>query len=188
MSKDVEPTGSKKVVRNLLLGVVGMFAFGFALVPLYDVICEVTGLNGKTGGQANVEESMQVDEEREVIVQFIAYHNTAMGWDFQPSVAQMVVKPGEVNMVSYRVTNPNDTIMVGQAIPSVAPNVAASHLNKVECFCFEEQLLAAGETADMPLRFFVDPALPANIGKVTLSYSLFDITERSNKVQAVASR
>jgi len=188
MSKDVEPKGRKNVVRNLLLGVVGMFAFGFALVPLYDVICDVTGLNGKTGGQARVDETMQVDEEREVVVQFIAYHNREMGWDFQPSVAQMRVKPGEVHMVSYRVSNPNSNVMVGQAIPSVAPNVAASHLNKVECFCFEEQLLEAGETADMPLRFFVDPALPANIGQVTLSYTLFDVTERSKLVQAVASR
>jgi cytochrome c oxidase assembly protein subunit 11 len=86
------------------------------------------------------------------------------------------------------VSNPRATAMVGQAIPSVAPNAAAAHLNKIECFCFEEQLLAAGETADMPIRFFVDPALPANISKVTLSYTLYDITDKSNKAQAVAIR
>src|SRR5690606_8636006 len=80
------------------------------------------------------------------------------------------------------------TVMVGQAIPSVAPQAAAGHLNKIECFCFEEQVLEAGETADMPIRFFVDPELPANISKLTLSYTLYDITDKSNKGQAVAIR
>jgi cytochrome c oxidase assembly protein subunit 11 len=100
----------------------------------------------------------------------------------------LVVRPGEVNVVSYRVTNPKNDVMVGQAIPSVAPNAAAAHLNKIECFCFEEQTLEAGETADMPIRFFIDPELPANITKVTLSYTLYDITDKSGKAQAVAIR
>jgi cytochrome c oxidase assembly protein subunit 11 len=189
MNNDVTPVNNKKVVRKLLLSVAGMFVFGFALVPLYDVICDVTGLNGKTGGRVEVAEAgLLVDEAREITVQFVAHYNAEMGWDFQPSVAQMTVRPGEINMVSYRVTNPRDSVMVGQAIPSVAPNVAASHLNKIECFCFEEQVLEAGETADMPIRFFIDPELPANISKVTLSYTLYDITEKSKKVQAVAIR
>lgn len=189
MSNNVDPANNKSVVRKLLLAVAGMFVFGFALVPLYDVICDITGLNGKTGGRAEVAESgMLIDEAREITVQFIAHHNTEMGWSFQPSVAQMTVRPGEVNVVSYRVSNPNDTVMVGQAIPSVAPNAAASHLNKIECFCFEEQTLQAGETADMPIRFFVDPKLPGNISKLTLSYTLYDITEKSGKAQAVAIR
>jgi cytochrome c oxidase assembly protein subunit 11 len=189
MNNDVTPVNNKKVVKKLLLAVAGMFVFGFALVPLYDVICDITGLNGKTGGRVEVAEAgLLVDESREITVQFVAHHNAEMGWDFQPSVAQMTVRPGEVNVVSYRVSNPRATAMVGQAIPSVAPNAAAAHLNKIECFCFEEQLLAAGETADMPIRFFVDPALPANISKVTLSYTLYDITDKSNKAQAVAIR
>jgi cytochrome c oxidase assembly protein subunit 11 len=189
MKSDVTPVNNKKVVRKLLLAVGGMFVFGFALVPLYDVICDITGLNGKTGGRVEIAEAgLLVDESREITVQFIAHHNAEMGWDFQPSVAQLVVRPGEVNVVSYRVTNPKNDVMVGQAIPSVAPNAAAAHLNKIECFCFEEQTLEAGETADMPIRFFIDPELPANITKVTLSYTLYDITDKSGKAQAVAIR
>ncbi len=189
MKKDQAQSNNKKVVGKLLLAVVGMFAFGFALVPLYDVICDITGLNGKTGGRVDIAEAgLLIDEEREVTVQFVAYHNAAMGWQFTPNVAQLTVKPGEVNVISYTVTNPNEAVMVGQAIPSVAPNAAAAHLNKIECFCFEEQLLQPGESADMPLRFFVDPALPAGINKLTLSYTLYDITERSSKAKAVASR
>ncbi|MBU2039646.1 MAG: cytochrome c oxidase assembly protein [Gammaproteobacteria bacterium] len=189
MNNDVTPTNNKKVVRKLLLAVVGMFAFGWALVPLYDVICDITGLNGKTGGRVDVAEAgLLIDEDRQVTVQFMAHHNAEMGWVFEPSVAQMTVRPGEVNVVSYRVTNPRNTLMVGQAIPSVAPNAAAGHLNKIECFCFEEQLLQPGESADMPIRFFVDPELPGNISKLTLSYTLYDITEKSGKAQAVAVR
>lgn len=189
MNKDVAPLNNKKVVRKLLLAVVGMFAFGFALVPLYDVICDLTGLNGKTGGRvAEAEAGLLLDEQRQITVQFMAHHNAEMGWVFEPSVAQISVKPGEVNVVSYRVTNPRTTVMVGQAIPSVAPNAAAAHLNKIECFCFEEQLLQPGESADMPIRFFVDPEIPASITKLTLSYTLYDITEKSNNAQAVAIR
>jgi cytochrome c oxidase assembly protein subunit 11 len=118
----------------------------------------------------------------------MAHHNAEMGWNFEPSIAQLSVRPGEVNIVSYRVTNPGTDVMVGQAIPSVAPNAAAAHLNKIECFCFEEQLLQPGESADMPIRFFVDPELPDSITKLTLSYTLYDITEKSDNVQAVAIR
>lgn len=188
MKENVTKVNNKRTTGKLLLAVVGMFAFGFALVPLYDVICEVTGLNGKTGSRVEVAEAgMLVEEEREVTVQFIAHQNVEMGWEFKPSVNQMKVKPGEVHVMHYRVSNPRSTLMVGQAIPSVAPNAAAGHLNKIECFCFNEQPLQAGETVDMALRFFVDPRLPDNISKLTLSYTLYDITEKS-KTQAVASR
>lgn len=178
MSDNYTPPNNKKLVRRLFLGVAGMFAFGFALVPLYDVICEVTGLNGKTGDQYVLAEDAILDvQEREITVQFIAHHNAAMGWDFRPSVRQMTVRPGEMHTISYTVRNPNDRAMIGQAIPSVAPFNAASHLNKIECFCFDEQPLAAGESAEMPLRFFVDPNLPERVTKLTLAYTLYDITE-----------
>lgn len=188
MTKNVAKGNNKKLAVKLLFAVVGMFAFGFALVPLYDVICDITGLNGKTGGRVEVAEAGQlIEEDREVTVQFIAHQNVEMGWEFKPSVNQMRVKPGEVHVVHYRVSNPRDTLMVGQAIPSVAPNAAAGHLNKIECFCFAEQPLQAGETVDMALRFFVDPRLPEEITKLTLSYTLYDITEKS-KTATVASR
>lgn len=100
MSNDVSPQNNKIVVRKLLLAVVGMFAFGFALVPLYDVICDLTGLNGKTGGRVSeAEAGILIDEQRVVTVQFMAHHNAEMGWNFEPSIAQLSVRPGEVNIV-----------------------------------------------------------------------------------------
>jgi len=170
---------TNKLVKKLFLGVAGMFAFGFLLVPLYDVICEVTGLNGKTGDQVVMADESQlvVEEDREITVQFIAHHNAAMGWTFTPTTRQMTVRPGEMHVVSYTVSNPNDRKMIGQAIPSVAPNAAAAHLKKIECFCFEEQPLEPGESAEMPIRFYVDPDLPGRVTKLTLAYTLYDITE-----------
>lgn len=170
---------NRKLVSRLFLGVAGMFAFGFLLVPLYDVICEVTGLNGKTGDQVVLadESALVVQEDREITVQFIAYHNAAMGWTFTPTTRQMTVRPGEMHVVSYKVSNPNDRKMIGQAIPSVAPNAAAAHLKKVECFCFDEQPLEPGESVEMPLRFYVDPNLPSQVTRLTLAYTLYDITE-----------
>ena len=189
MKTDKAPSKNKTVVTKLSFAVVGMFAFGFALVPLYDVICDITGLNGKTSNLVVQAEAGEIiDESREITVQFIARESADMGWGFIPSAAQVKVKPGEVNMISYKVTNSSDKVMVGQAIPSVAPNAAAGHLNKVECFCFEEQILQPGESADMPLRFFVDPALSADISKLTLSYTLYDITEKSDKLKALTAR
>ena len=140
-----------RMVNRLLLVVAGMFAFGFAMVPLYDVFCDITGLNGKTGGRASVA-SIEADLDRTVTVEFIASVNQSMPWDFEPEV----------------------TRMEGQAIPSVAPGVAAPHFKKTECFCFTEQEFSAGEGRDMPLLFMVDPELPDDVGVVTLSYTFFD--------------
>lgn len=168
----------KKLVLKLFLGVGGMFAFGFALVPLYDVICDVTGLNGKTAGRYEVDETqIEVQEERSITVQFTARNNAGMVWEFRPSDPVVTVSPGEVRVVSYRVKNPTDQVMTGQAIPSVAPGAAAAYLNKIECFCFQEQTLQPGEEMDMTLRFFVDEGLPERINKLTLAYSLFDISK-----------
>jgi cytochrome c oxidase assembly protein subunit 11 len=180
MSDDNSHTNpNRKLVSRLFLGVAGMFAFGFLLVPLYDVICEVTGLNGKTGDQVVLvdESALVVDEAREITVQFIAHHNSSMGWTFTPSTRQMTVRPGEMHVMYYKVSNPNGHKMIGQAIPSVAPNAAAAHLKKIECFCFDEQPLEPGESAEMPLRFYVDPDLPDRVTRLTLAYTLYDITE-----------
>jgi len=177
MSSDTKASTNKNLVVKLLMIVGGMFAFGFLLVPLYDVICDITGLNGKTAGRYAAEESqLVVQEDRKVTVQFTAQKNAGMSWEFKPSVTQVTVSPGQVMVVSYKARNPNDFAMTGQAIPSVAPNAAAAYLNKIECFCFEEQKLEPGEEVDMALRFFVDQNIPEQINKLTLSYSLFDIT------------
>jgi cytochrome c oxidase assembly protein subunit 11 len=162
-----------KVMSRLLLLVAGMFGFGFAMVPLYDVFCDITGLNGKTGGRAAVA-GIEAEVDRTVVVEFIASVNQSMPWDFKPQVTRMEVHPGQMYRTSYYARNRTEHAMIGQAIPSVAPGVAAPHFKKTECFCFTEQEFSAGEGRDMPLLFMVDPELPDDVGVVTLSYTFFD--------------
>lgn len=174
---DKTQAGSGKVVARLLMTVVGMFAFGFALVPMYDVFCEWTGLNGKTGGPYAYEaETAEVDTSRVVTIQFVASNNANMNWEFRPMQNQVEVHPGELTEVKFYARNPSAAAMVGQAIPSVTPFKGADYLHKTECFCFTQQVLAAGEEIEMPLLFFIDKALPEDISKLTLSYTLFDVT------------
>lgn len=171
-------TSNTRLVTRLVLTVVGMFGFGWALVPLYNVFCEWTGLNGKTGGPYAYEaESAQVDTSRLVTVQFTASNNGGMSWEFRPAQAQVQVHPGQLNEVKFIARNPTGSAMVGQAVPSVSPFRAADYLHKTECFCFTQQKLEAGEEIEMPLLFFVDKALPQDVSKLTLSYTLFDVTQ-----------
>ncbi|MGD2118795.1 MAG: cytochrome c oxidase assembly protein [Chromatiales bacterium] len=160
------------------LVVVLMFGFGYLMVPLYDVFCEVTGINGKTGviSENEIARSFLVDESRTIKVQFMSVNNGTMPWSFVPKVKTMEVHPGQVYAAAYQATNTTPRDMAGQAVPSVAPNTASLYFNKTECFCFTRQELAAGETKDMPLRFVIDPALPKDIKTVTLAYTFFDVT------------
>lgn len=187
MKQESQVSSTSRLVKRLLLIVVGMFGFGFAMVPLYDVICEITGLNGKTSGRYAEVAPVPV-EDRKITVQFMAQNSEGMSWIFEPNDAQVTVSPGEIKVVSYRAKNPNSYAMVGQAIPSVAPNEAAQHLMKLECFCFQEQPLAPGEEVDMAIRFFVDEDIPEKITKLTLSYSLFDITDYEISGDEVTAR
>ena len=155
---------------------VAMFAFGFALVPLYE-ICQVTGANGKTGDQYQATEQLIIDESREVTVQFLANNNANMPWQFRPSVRTMKVVPGKMYETTFFAGNITRDSMIGQAVPSVAPFHAAEYFHKTECFCFEQQELAGGDQIDMPLRFIIDPQLPDTVKTLTLSYTLFDVTE-----------
>ncbi|XOV86230.1 MAG: cytochrome c oxidase assembly protein [Pseudomonadota bacterium] len=175
---------SAKSALKLLLVVFGMFGFGFALVPLYDVICDITGLNGKTGDQYVVTETLDVQDDRMVTIQFLTNNNDGMPWEFRPATRSLQVHPGDMNEVSFFARNPVDGAMVAQAIPSVTPGYAAKFLHKTECFCFEQQELASGESIDMPMRFIIDKELPADITRITLSYTLFDITDHSNDAPA----
>lgn len=189
MSNQSPTSATKKLVRKLILAAVGMFGFGFALVPLYDVICDITGLNGKTSGQYTVAEAdTMAVSDREITVQFMAQNSEGMVLEFHPNDMQVKVHPGEVKVVSYRAKNPNDFAMIGQAIPSVAPNEAAQYLKKLECFCFAEQKLEPGEEIDMAIRFFIDENIPEKITKLTLSYSLFDLTDYSEPAQEITAR
>jgi cytochrome c oxidase assembly protein subunit 11 len=162
----------------LVLTTVAMFGFGYALVPLYDLICEITGLNGKTG-QVEVTELTGVDESRTVRVQFVASVNNSGPWEFAPNDVTLDVHPGAVYTTSYRAKNRTDTRLVGQAVPSVVPREASLYLNKTECFCFTRQVFEAGEERDMPVRFVVDRKLPAHVESVVLSYTFFEAEDQS---------
>lgn len=171
---------SKKNINNLVmklvLGVVGMFAFGFALVPIYDVFCDLAGINGKTASSAYQAVEVKVDTSRTITVQFIAQNNDGMVWEFKPEVTSIKVHPGEPTDTTFFARNPTARDMVAQAIPSVSPGRAAEFFHKTECFCFNKQPLAARTEVDMPLQFIVDQDLPADIQTITLAYTIFDVT------------
>ena len=166
-----------KMTLKLLGVVVGMFVFGFALVPLYEVYCQVTGANGKTAGPYTASVPLEVDKNRWVTVHFLANNNANMPWEFRPTVRTMKVQPGQAYSTVFFASNPSRQTMMAQAIPSVAPFHAAEYFHKTECFCFEQQELARGERIEMPLKFIIDPHLPASVETLTLSYTLFDITQ-----------
>lgn len=159
-------------------GAVGMFVFALWIMPpLYDAFCEITGLNGKTGDRYEAT-SAQVDTSRTIKVQFVATNNAGMPWKFAPKVRTVEVHPGEQTRIDFEAFNPTDRKMIGQAIPSLVPFKASSYFHKTECFCFNQQHLAAGESADLPMFFIVDRDLPQQIHTITLSYTLFDVTDR----------
>ncbi len=153
-----------------------MFGFGFALIPLYDVFCDITGLNGKTGRlQASEIDTSLVDTSRTIEVRFLANTNTGLPWSFEPLVKKMIVHPGQVYEAVYRVRSSSKESTLGQAVPSVSPGQAAAHFNKTECFCFSQQQLAGFETRDMPLRFIVGTDISEKIEQITLSYTFFSL-------------
>lgn len=156
---------------KLAVMVVAMFGFGYLLVPMYNVFCELTGLNGKTASTAAV--ATEASSDREVIVEFIASINQQAPWEFRPTVAKMKVQPGKFYDTTFFARNRTDAALTGHAVPSVAPGQAARHFQKTECFCFTEQNFAPGEGRDMPVRFILDPDLPKHIETVTLSYTFF---------------
>ncbi|NNL99774.1 MAG: cytochrome c oxidase assembly protein [Gammaproteobacteria bacterium] len=160
---------------KLLLMAVVMFGFGFLLVPLYDVFCEITGLNGKTDASAAVVTEAP-DLGREVTVEFVGTVNQGAPWEFRPEVSRMRVHPGQLYSTTFYARNRSPMVIAGQAVPSVSPGQAAEYFRKTECFCFTRQDFLAGEEKDMPLRFIVDPDLPAHVDTVSLSYTMFDVT------------
>lgn len=172
--KDRERANSK-LLRRLLLAAGGSFAFAFALVPAYRIACEkVFGIKlEESAAQAGKVGAWAVDTSRTVTVQFDTGVSSGLPWEFAPKVAAMKVHPGEPSEAMFTATNTGYGALVGQAVPSIAPNTASIYFNKTECFCFTEQKLAAGETREMPVRFVVDPALPDTISTLTLSYTFY---------------
>lgn len=169
-----------KLVVKLVLGASAMFLFAiFVMPPLYDVFCEITGIGGKTAGPYGyVAEDVAVDESRTIRVQFVATNNGDMPWDFSPKVFELEVHPGQPTSAAFLARNPTGKPMVAQAIPSVSPGNATQYFLKTECFCFNRQPLGPGEAAELALVFIVDPDLPSAVNTITLSYTLFDVTDR----------
>lgn len=170
----------RKLLLILTLIVLGMFAFGFALVPIYNSLCKTLGINGKTNPQAIAYDvsKAKIATEREVLVEFVATNNSGVPWAFYPKTKKIRVHPGEIVQLAFYAENKTDHQMTVQAIPSVTPGIAAKYLKKTECFCFTQQTLKGHEAMNMPLLFHLDIDLPENVKTVTLAYTLFDVTGR----------
>lgn len=171
----------QRTIAKLSGLVIAMFVFAvWVMPPLYTLLCDVAGLNGKTKGQYVAEAvPAEVDMSRVVTVQFVAMNNEAMPWAFKPKEFSVKVHPGEATVTHFLAANQTGKIMVGQAVPSMVPSNAINYFHKTECFCFNKQVLGPHEEAELGLQFIVDQALPKNVKTITLSYSLFDVTAMS---------
>jgi cytochrome c oxidase assembly protein subunit 11 len=169
---DDAAAGNRVLFVKLGVIVLVMFAFGYALVPFYEKICEVTGM--RDVGRADEVRNTQVDVTRSVRIEFDS-NVRKLPWEFRPLEAVVGAHPGEVVQVNYEIVNTTGRDMTGQAIPSYAPPEAAQYFKKLECFCFTKQTLKAGEKRQMPVVFVVDPALPKDIPVITLSYTFFEV-------------
>jgi cytochrome c oxidase assembly protein subunit 11 len=172
-------TKHSRLVMTLVFAVIGMFGFGFALVPIYNSLCKTLGINGKVDLTKKAStRGLKLDQERVVTVEFVATQNSTVPWNFYPTVKKVKIHPGEMYRLSFYAENKTDHKMIVQAIPSITPGIAAKYLKKTECFCFAQQTLNGHEAMYMPLLFHVDADLPKNVNTITLAYTLFDITDR----------
>jgi cytochrome c oxidase assembly protein subunit 11 len=181
-----------RMTGKLAVIVAGMFAFGYALVPLYQAICEFTGINVLAIGERGLSRpqqvagNTQVDASRTITVEFDA--NARGPWQFKPAQSSMQVHPGELVTVMYEFQNVQDRRMSAQAIPSYAPRQAAAHFNKLECFCFNEYTLAPGEKKEWPVVFVIDPKLSRDVTTITLSYTFFEVGSKTPPAPTAASK
>jgi len=164
---------NRRLLAKLLVIAAGMFGFGFALVPFYETICEVTGIRNVF--QPDMVANTQVDTARLISIEFDA-NTQRLPWTFRPLDGSVSVHPGALTQVVYEVRNTLDRPVTGQAVPSYTPAVAGQYFKKLECFCFRQQTLAPGEVRRMPVVFVVDPAVPADVRSITLSYTFFEVT------------
>jgi cytochrome c oxidase assembly protein subunit 11 len=189
------------MLRKLAVVALGMFGFGYALVPVYKAICEMTGVNilalgekelpGSGNARLAKADNTQVDTSRTITVEFDA--NARGPWQFKPMQSSVQVHPGEMTTVMYEFQNVQDRAMSAQAIPSYAPREAASHFNKLECFCFNQYTLAPGEKKQWPVVFVIDPKLAKNVNTITLSYTFFEVGSQTppapgSKVSALVTK
>lgn len=177
---------SKEFWIKLTLIPVGMFLFAFALVPLYDTFCDITGLNGRTNSSTYNGAPIIVDNERTITIDFLSATSTGFPVTFHPVTKKMTVVPGKVYTVNYFAENRSNKTIVGQAVPSIAPGIAAAHLKKLECFCFNNQKFEPKVPVEMPVRFFVDSKLDKEIKNISLSYNF--LTVKSTAEEKIAER
>ena len=172
---------NRKLVRTLLVMTAGSFAFGWALIPLYDVLCRAAGIGNAEAkaGKSVVEES--VDPNREVTIEFVAEPASVGSFDFRPKVASMRIHPGKLYDAEFYAKNLTNEASVAQAGPSISPTGTAKYFHKTECFCFSPQKFGAGEGRDLPVRFIVDPQLPRTVDKLTLAYTIYDTTQSATR-------
>jgi cytochrome c oxidase assembly protein subunit 11 len=179
---EATPGRNRSLVARLVLMAAGSFAFGFALVPLYDIVCEVTGIGSRERlTRAGTADGQSPVLDRTVVVEFTA-SVPAGGWIFEPVEPTMEVQPGRLYETHYRARNLAAGAVTGQAVPSVAPMRAARYFVKTECFCFTPQRFAAGEEREMAVRFIVDRELPAGIDRLTLSYAFYDMSQAKGQI------
>lgn len=179
-----EESKKKRLIKKLVIVPFFMFGFGYALVPIYNTMCKQLGINGKTSVvAASVADEASIDKSRWVTVEFMTMNANGVAWKFKPSIKKVKLHPGEMKRLSYYVENFTDKPMIVQAIPSVSPGIAAKYFKKTECFCFTQQELNAHEAMDMPLLFHLDSELPKQVKTVTLSYTLFDVTARMQRLK-----
>ena len=178
MSNDERRKENARLTWKLLGFAAGSFAFGFALIPLFDVLCDLTGFGNQ---KALVEERAVVerpDDSRSITIDFIAELPTVGNWEFRPVVATMEVHPGRLYQTEFIAHNLTGREQIAQAVPNVAPGRAAGYFRKTECFCFTPQKFAVNEQRPMPVRFVIDPAIPRSVDRITLSYIFYDESTR----------
>ncbi|MBM3341685.1 MAG: cytochrome c oxidase assembly protein [Betaproteobacteria bacterium] len=174
--KPATKTANHQVLTRLCVFALVMFGFGYAMVPFYEKLCQVTGITNLLQPNTTKRElsNTQIDKSRWITLEFDANIH-GMPWRFAPVQRSVRVHPGEMTHVVFEIKNNGATPMVGQAIPSYGPKHAAEFVKKLECFCFTQQALGAGETRQMPVQFVIDPSLPASVNTVTLSYTFFEV-------------
>jgi cytochrome c oxidase assembly protein subunit 11 len=171
-------TANKRLTLKLLGFALGSFAFGFALIPLYDVLCDITGFGNQ---KALAEQRLTVekpDDSRTITLDFVADLPSVGSWEFRPRVASMQIHPGRLYETEFLAHNLTGRDTVAQAVPNIAPGQAAGYFRKTECFCFTPQKFAVNEARPMPVRFVVDPAIPRSVDRITLSYTFYDESTR----------
>jgi cytochrome c oxidase assembly protein subunit 11 len=170
---------NRRMLVRLALVAVGMFGFGYALVPFYYQICKAWGV-GSLEGTAEAPANTQVDRSRTVTIELDS-NSHGLPWRFKPLVNHVEVHPGQVATVEYEVVNERPTPVTGQAVASYGPEFAGEYFKKIDCFCFSQQTLAGGESRRLPVVFVIDPKLPKDVNTISLSYTFFEVAGRGGK-------